>query len=284
MSLPKRIINISVQLKDGTLVFIDSVFRISFSIKKTGTSDKNTCTLQIYNLSKETRNVLNIPGSLLTVNAGYDNAETIFVGNIYYTTSKKSYPDIIFVIEAKDGEDALELTRDSVSFKEGVSIKQILKAVQNKFKIALKTDIKKLIFDNKSYGSGFCFTGKLKGLLDTICKDANLQWSVQNNQLKFYNNRSLDYTTTIYINQDTGMINSPERIKISKGEKTDKVEIDGICIVSLLQPKAEPGGVIEVSSEEIGEKKQFKIDTVEHSGDNFDGDFQSTIEAVEIVK
>lgn len=284
MTLPKRIINVSIHKKDGTLIYINSNFRISFTIKKTGTSDKNTCQLQIYNLSTETRNQLNEVNALVTIGAGYDESETIFVGNVYYTDVKKNYPDIIFVMELKDGDDPLEFTRDSISFKEGISIKQIISSIQNKFKIAIKTDIKELIFDNKTYNSGLCFTGKLKNLLDSICKDAGLNWSVQNNQLKFYNDKSLDYSINIIINKDTGMIGSPEHIKITKGEKTDKTEIDGWRVISLLQPKAEPGGIITLSSEEVGNSKQFKIDTIEHTADNFDNDFQTTIEAVAIVK
>src|SRR4030065_2432693 len=102
MLLPKRIIRVTVQKKDNTLITVENDFRISFNIKKTYTSDKNTCQLTIYNLSNETRNKLNEIGALVTVYAGYNEPEIIFVGDIYYTSTKKSFPDIQFIIEIKD--------------------------------------------------------------------------------------------------------------------------------------------------------------------------------------
>lgn len=283
MPLFNRIIEASLEKDNLELIKITD-FHISFSIKKVSSTDPNTCTLKIYNLKNDTRNRLNELGALLTVNAGYQQwggPEIIFIGNLSYIMSEKLYPNTVVTLEGKDGEEALNLTRDSISFKEGVSTRQILDSVIKKFGIGLKTKLDLINFINKKYNQGFAFIGQLKDLLDKITKDTNLEWSVQNNELKFYNSSGVDLSTAIVINKNTGMIGSPQRIKIKKGKRTKKVEIDGWKVESLLHPKAEPGGIINLSSEEVGDSKQFKIDTVEHIGDNFEGNFKTIMEVIE---
>lgn len=283
MPLYKRLIEASVE-KNNLLLITVKGFRMSFTIKKVASTDPNTCQLTIYNLSGDTRNKLNETGSILTVLAGYDKgegAEIIFVGNVNLVSTSRDYPDTQTIIEARDGEEALTFTRDSISFKEGVSIKQILKSVIEKFKIGIKTNLDLLSFTDKHYNQGFCFTGQLRSLLDKLTKDAGLTWSIQNNELKLYGNTSTDQSVAVLLNSQTGLLGSPKRIKLQKGKKTQKVDIDGWKLKSLIQPKAEPGGIVVVSSEEIGSNKRFKIDSVEHNGDNWEGDFQTVMEVIE---
>lgn len=283
MPLFNRIIEASLEKDNLELIKITD-FRMSFSIKKVPSTDPNTCTLNIFGLKNDTRNRLNEMKALLTVSAGYkqwEGPQIIFIGNLSYIMSEKPYPNTIITLEAKDGEDALNTVRVSVSFKEGVSTHQILDSIIKKFGLGLKTKLNLINFTNKIYNQGFAFIGQLKGLLDKITKDANLEWSIQNNELKFYNSRGVDLSTAIVINKDTGMIGSPQRIKIKKGKRTADAEINGWKVESLLHPKAEPGGVINLSSEEVGDSKQFKIDTVEHTGDNFEGDFKTIMEVIE---
>ena len=117
MPLYKRLIEASVE-KNNLLLITIKGFRMSFTIKKVASTDPNTCQLTIYNLSRDTRNKLNETGSILTVLAGYDKgegAEIIFVGNVNLVSTSRDYPDTQTIIEARDGEEALTFTRDSIS-------------------------------------------------------------------------------------------------------------------------------------------------------------------------
>jgi len=260
-------------------------FRMSFDIKKTSSTDPNTCTFTAYNLSNNTAQKLNDDKGLLTIKAGYEkanNIETIFIGNVSLTKIIKDSTETIVTIEARDGELPLLITRDAISFKEGVTVKQILKSIIKKFGIAIKTNIEEVNFINKNYSSGFAYMGELKGLLDKLAKDAGLSWSIQNNELKIYNKNSTDKSTQIIVNQNTGLIGAPEKIKFKKTNVTNEIEINGYIVNFLLQPKAEPGGSMLLSSQSVGDNKEFRIETVAHVGDNFDGDFKTTAEVTEI--
>lgn len=286
LRLFKRFITVTLQKKNQELISI-SGFKISFTIEKVSSSDPNTCSVSIYNLTKDTRNKLNEEKALLTVKAGYEsenNQEVIFVGDVNLVKNKVDNSDIITTIEARDGDEPLLTTRDSISFKEGVSVKQILKSIIGKFKIGVKTNLDLTNFANKTYQNGFSFMGELRGLLDKIATDSGLTWSVQNNELKFYGDTAVDKSLQIIINKETGLIGIPERIKFKKTKETTEKEVSGWSVVTLLQPKAEPGGWALISSNEIGENKEFKIEKVSHTADNFEGDFLTTLEVTEIGK
>lgn len=265
--------------------YINNDFHMLFTCKKTSSSDPNTCKAVIYNINNTTRSNINEPNSSLIVNAGYEQGEgleLVFIGNIVSVSTARQGSDNITTIDARDGDEPLTLTRDSFSFREGVSVKQLIKSVINKFKIAVKSNVDLVEFTDKQYTNGFAFLGQLRTLLDTLTDEVGLSWSIQNNELKIYNDKIGDLLPAIVLNKDTGLIGIPERIKITKGKQTEKVEIDGWKLTSLLQPSAEPGSIVVVSSVEIGNEKQFKIETVEHAGDNFEGDFQTRLEVVEI--
>ena len=284
MPLFNRVIRALVE-KDNNLLITLENFKMSFNVKKTSEStEPNTCSFNIHNLSEDTRNKLNEEDALLTLEAGYTGWEglrVIFVGDITYTSSPFSPPDRVTSIEAGDGEKALTFTRDSLSFKRGSSIKQILNTIIKKFPIGIKTKLNLISFKDKVLNNGFSFNGTLKKALDILTPDVGLQWSIQNNELKFYNEDGVDLSSAIVINSDTGMIQSPERVKIEKGKKKAKKNIDGWKVTSLLNPYAEPGGLISLSSKEVGDNKLFKIGSVEHVGDNFESTFVTTMEVEE---
>lgn len=277
--LYNRVIEATIQ-KDNSELITFRDFHMAFDIKKVSSTDPNTCVFKIYNLSNTTFWTPDLKLKLI-VKAGYiqgSGLEVIFIGDVDLVSTKREFPDKITTIEARDGELPLLTTRDSVSFGEGVSVKQILKSIISKFKVAVKGKIDEL--PDKKYANGFSFTGQLKELLEKLSKDTGFSWSFQNDELKFYKDTATD-GSTIVINTETGLIGSPERIKIQSGKKTEKIEINGWKVASLLQPKAEPGGGILLSSEEVGDNKEFKIYSASHIGDNFEGDFQTTIEAVD---
>jgi hypothetical protein len=281
LPLYNRKIIATVEKENAILATLED-FRMSFDIRKTSVStEPNTGSLSIYNLSDPTISQLNELGALLTVKAGYEDwegPEVVFIGDTTYITTKATAPNRITRLEAGDGEQALTFTRDSLSFKKGATIRQILNNVVKKFSIGVKTKLDLIDFRDKVLNTGFSFSGQLKNVLDILTNDVDLQWSVQNNELKIYNKDGTDQTQAIVINENTGMIGSPERIKIQKMVKDDEIEIDGWAVTTLLHSKAEPGGIISLSSREVGENKQFKIHTSSHRGDNFEGDFVTSIE------
>ena len=262
-----------------------SGFRISFSVKKTKDSDSNNATVEISNLSENSRNFIKEIDHLLILKAGYSEGageEILFVGNIKLINHTIKPPEILTKLEIGDGEKLLRESKLSLSYKEGFSIRQILNDIVRKMNVPNKVNLSLVDFEDKEFTNGYTFVGQTKRALDTLCSSANLEWSIQNNELKVQAKKDGDFTRAINLTPTTGLLGSPERLTDISASSSKKEVVPGWRFNCLLQPKAEPGGVIVASSREIEEDSHFKIHTVEHKGDTHGGDWQTIIEAVEL--
>lgn len=244
-------------------------FRFTFDITKTETSDKNKCAVTISNLTRETQNKIKIEdGNLLIVNAGYQSIQgerVAFLGDITDVSHDNTGPDVMTTIKAEDGRFALR-KRSTFSFAEGSNMKQVIEKVIKEFDIPTQTV---LGLDPLSavFQQGLSFIGPNKNLMDKLTSEANLSWSVQNNELKVYPKGSVDSQTAIIkLSPNTGLIGSPKRVRVRDKEDSDK-NFDGWDIECLLQPQLEPGGRIALYSADIAEGAQFGVVEVKHTGD-----------------
>lgn len=259
--------------------------KTSFRIQKAESSDPNSCDLTIYNLNPDSRSRINIEKAVVFVYAGYvddTGDELIFTGDVNNMSTTLQRPNVVTKITAKDGETKLSETKLTVSFKEGVSVAQVIQKAFDKLNLPLKSSailapLKKIKFNN-----GSAFMGTAKKLLDVVFAGVGMSWSIQNGEIKFYNSDETDNSFAVELTTKTGLIGSPERIKIKKSKRDSSPEVDGWRFKSLLIPKIEPGGVVVVTSKEIPIRSQFKALNVEHNGDSLEGEFVTTIEAIQI--
>lgn len=258
-------------------------FKMNFQIRKTDSADPNTCTLKIWNLNVSTRNRISKLDDFGFLSAGYRDAksvETIFVGNITNISETYEPPYIITTISMADGEKVLSKKRVSVSYSKGSQALNILKDLIEKTGLPLKTPLEKLGL-NRIYNTGFAHVGSVVTAIRKVSEYSGLDWSVQNGEFKFTLADKSDNSRVIVIDSDTGMLGSPQKIKIKDNRRKSKIQLDGWKVVSFLQPKAEPQGRIELSSFVTGSTKLYKIINIEHSGDNFVSDFQTTFTVIE---
>jgi hypothetical protein len=259
--------------------------KMNFSINKTESSDPNTCRLSIFNMNEDSRNKINIKDSKLYLSAGYlqdTGEEIIFIGNLTNLNTVYGESNVVTTVEAADGELEINEPKISVSFKQGASAKQMLDKVLEKIPLPVKIkDSVKSIFEKKKFSNGQAFMGAAKFLLNTLTKDLDVTWSVQNNEIKMYENNS-GITTAIELTIESGLVGSPTRIKIKPGTKGKKKEVDGWRVTSLLMPLIEPGSIIQLQSREIKPAAQFKVLKIDHSGDSFEGKFESISEVIQL--
>lgn len=278
----KFAIEIGQEQKDVALRLSD--FRISFKVSKTVTPDTNKATIEIYNLNHSTRNSIE-KTYIAMIKAGYAEAEgeqLLFVGDISLVNHTIQRPEVITTLECNDGERILKNTKLSLSYAEGFTISKILKDISSKLDIPNKVKIEIDARKDIEFTTGFSYVGQIRPLLDALCRSAGLEWSFQNEELKIQSEDTGDLTRAISISPDTGLINSPERLNdITTGRKKTEA-IPGWKFVSLLQPKAEPGGIVVVNSRELPTNSAFKIYSVEHKGDNYGSDATTEIIAQDV--
>lgn len=258
--------------------------QISFKVENTGDSAPNKIEIEIYNLTKESRDYVKQKDLVLIFKAGYDeNFGQLFAG---YTTfihstkgqerqddrikrgfeqQKKEDADWISNINASDGIKALKhfvvlSLADEKLTQLSVINKVIDKLNQDGIKISKGTF--KGIKDVRING-GYTTSAPFKMVMDKICKPQGLQWHIDKNSVLniFPKNKSMS-EEVIRLNSSSGLIGSPE--------PTEK----GYKFTLLLRHDVQPGTQIYVESDEL--TGLFLVANVTHSGD-FNGSAWYTV-------
>lgn len=257
----------------GTWSF--SEFRTIFDIKMDETKTANTCEVSIFGLSENRTDFIMSTGKKINLYVGYEDEseELLYSGDIKQTSIDITKPERILKIYSGTGIDIMKTSKISISYKPGTSIKEVLTNVSKVFNIPTIQNIGNSI--SNIFKNGFSFNGYASDVMDKLTKAIGLKWNIQNDTLQIYSDNVLN---KININQNTGMIGSPTKIKIKIGN----IEYDGWEVISLCQPKAIPGSLVTLTSKIVGDDCEFKIITSSHSGDNFEGNMQTKMQIIEV--
>ena len=270
--------------EQGTTGFKIDGLRINFDILKTDVSESNKSTIKIYNLAKNTRNSIRELDDTVILRAGYlggRGEEVLFIGDITFINHQLSGTEWISTLACGDGIKQLRTSKTNRSYAGGVKANKIISDVLSDLDLPQKLKSGLLSISDRVFNSGYSFTGQSKAALDELTKAVGLVWSVQNGEIKIQVTGDSDKSTAIVLNPNTGLIGSPERLRDTDTKSSTDAAKPGWKIVSLLQPKLEPGGIVSVTSDEIPENSQFIIKQVQHTGDSETGVFQSICTVVE---
>ena len=258
-----RVVRLTIVPKIGLPKVIDGL-KISFEVEKTNESNPNTANINAYNLSAQTRSLLESTGTRIILEAGYKKTvAVIFKGNVTKVKHNIEGVDTITEIEGGDGDNAFRNMRIDRGFPPGATTKSVIDAIANEMKLPVGAKITQSL--KKIYANGLTLSGYCRDQLDDICETNDLEWSIQDESLQIVPKTGFVQDTMILINSKTGMVGSPS--------KTDK----GIEFKSLLQPRLNPGRRVKIESRMIN--GIFKLRKVEHKGDSRDGEFLSICEA-----
>lgn len=265
-----------------------SDLRITFNVQKTDGKDPNKAKIQIYNMSSKSRNLIKRSeedfADLVYLSAGYRNGaslENVFIGNISSINNRVEPPNIVTEIDALDGAKEILERKVSISFGAGTKASIVLNKVLSAFSIG--SDVSNLASSSISYANGFSFAGPADSALDKVAKFMGLDWSIQNNAIKFVEADKSDGSRIVSLNSSTGLIGSPQRLQgvTRKAKGKSASTRPGWKIKALMQPKIVPSGQIQIESNEIPQNSIFTVSTVTHSGDTFGTDWTSVIEVRE---
>ena len=290
--LYNRTASITIGLEGGTGREIKSL-RMAFSIEKGATKSPNTCTAKIWNLSTETRSLVEVIGNVLILKAGYVEdvgAVTIFTGNVSRSLTIREGPDWITELELEDGLFEFRDTKVSISFSPGATVLQVLNDVSSRFTLPVRAFPAGI--NNRQYVNGFAFVGRVRDSMDKVCEFADLEWSIQNRAVQVIKKGGIYQQQALVLSSDTGMIESPQHesktmtekaaakegitanqpgVRITtrrdkEGTQQEVLQVLGYTVKSLLQPKLEPGGYVQLKT--VGVKDEFfRIEKLTHTGD-----------------
>lgn len=274
MPLFDRIIDVQV----GGKLFPNNL-RITFDIVKTNQSVCNSASITIYNLSEDSRNQIRELDDDIVLSAGYreyGGTKLVFKGNILRVNHTYNLPDIMTKIEGGDGIKALRDQRQSVSFEENTSVKDVL----NKVSSNLGLTVRELPEDvSGEYTQGFSHAGSVKEGLDKVCQRIGAIWSVQDNELQITKDNSASVHAPVKISRIDGLLEKLERLGDARQFFVDSEAAlnSGYRFRTLLNPDIQPGRKLT-----LGDQGTFRVERVQHQGDNFENDFISIVEVKEL--
>jgi hypothetical protein len=289
-----RVIHVEVGLPNSSSALGVSDLRVHFEVKKTRAVMKNTAKIEIYNLAEKSRNFLeNYKGMKVILKAGYKdqiaknpNSDLLYIGDILRVYHQKKPPNVITTIESITGQKQL-LTKMSISYSPKTMFLQILKHSIDQVGMTLH-EASNLSTATQSYSNGFSFNGTFKDLLDKINDFAKTEWSCQNEKIKVIPKRGSDLMDFISVSPESGMLDSPVKMASvdpmipTMGQVIGNIDIlPGWRVRTLLLPMIEPGNKLTISSFSIPPGKIFSTTVVEHRGDNYANDWDTTIECYE---
>lgn len=251
--------------KDGTGIEISDL-RITFEVKKTSGDKPNTAKIEIYNLNPDNTTRVIEEWQEIQLIAGYKGAERlIFNGQIRTAIPKISGPDRILTIESGDGDREVLRGFINKTIEKGCSANDVIDECQKSM-----FDITTAHRDNidKTYQRGRVLSGRASDILTSQCNADDAQWSIQNGELLVLQGGNVLPNAVWLINQETGMLGSPEPTTI------------GVRVKTLLNPAYLIGGVAKIESLIFG--GGVRIETIHHSGDTHGADWSSEIEGLSV--
>ena len=244
--MPKfsRVASLMIYGKGRSVIVVEGL-RINFKVVKTKDEALNTAKIEVYNLSKETRESFSALNSKVLLKVGYNNEDVsdVFRGDIVRVYTIKKPPEVITVIDALDGRKET-VTKISVGYPPGTTSKSILQDLSE----LVGFEGSDISSENKTYKNGFSFSGLTKDILTKVAKFMGADWSVQNGHLKCVSQGQSDKKRINVLSAETGLLDSPVKIGSIDPTKNSKA-VDGWKIRCLLLPSLEPGNRVVIKSE-----------------------------------
>lgn len=248
--------------------------RASFEITNTIKPEPNVAKVTLWNLSPESRAAVQTSRVPTLVEAGYvDNIQQVFKGYLRHAISVNKGVDWTTTMTSGDGEIAWREARVAESFTKGTKIEDVLKALLNK--LGPTVDVKNaltLVAKGKfregltEFTKGTVLQGKTVEELDKLIKSSNLEWFIQDGEVKIIEKAGILSDPAIRLTQNTGLIGSPE------------IGEDGsVKITALLQSGFKVARSLSLDSDTA--KGDFRIEAVTHTGDLWETEWYSKIEA-----
>jgi len=278
-----RSASVNITAKGGALIPITRL-RIVGTINKTDNKDPNTSTIKIYNMTENLSNIIRATGDIIQVNAGYldgDGEELILLGTIKSVDTFPDRPEVVTTIKILDGKSALDNAKVTINQTGGTGAKSILNKILATFDIG--NNLKTISFSDINYQNGFAFAGMSKSALTKVTKFLKLNWSIQNNEINLVPFDSNNGVLGVSISPRTGLIGSPQKIDSTTRKDAGKSDVStiGWKFDTLLSPKINPQGQLELTSKEIPKENIFTVTSVNHSFDTHGRDWISSVEVKE---
>lgn len=246
--------------------------RLKFVIQKTLKPEPNQVTLEVWNLSPDTRKQIQTKYIPVQLEAGYESGtQIILFGDLRRVDHFRAGPDWVSRIRGGDGEKAARGARVQHSFRPGAKIADVGKVLVDSMKIPAGNVLQKLRKGDVSgalqeFSTGATLTGPAYEKLVGLFANMGYDLSIQDGQMQALAKDEIVELPFVLLSPETGLLGSPEA-----GEK-------GIIKVrSLLNGELFPGRGVTLQSRDYA-GLNYRVEKVTHAGDTHAGDWISELE------
>lgn len=240
--------------------------RVTFSIKKTLSSEPNTAEISVYNLNNSNRNLITSKQyHFLELSVCYkeDVLRLIFCGDILTVENKLTGQDIITTMRCGDGHRAYTEKTIIKTMQKGQKDSDFLNEAVSSFGVQ-KGEIN--LPNDRILPRGKVMMCDTREVMHKIAINNNADWSIQDDQLVVIpKNKALANSEGWVISKTTGMIGSPKKSN------------EGLEITTLCNPHYRIGSLVRVDSVLTEYNGDYKIKSIEHNGDLYGTNWHSKL-------
>jgi hypothetical protein len=289
----KRTIEVVVQDKNGVPLLTVTQLHVTFKAKLTIKGTEQSCEVTIDNLGKDSRDKLVDAvnsGMKILLKAGYETPGPIQIyrGAITGMTHSHQPPEWKTEIKSENDLEGLELCADkgdnkALSFEadtdKGSMLKQILEKAQGMFKLLADQSVMYTVLSHlqdKKVGKGATVAGSLPSVLDSFKSDG-VGWFMEGGDtiVPFVYGKT---TGDIEITADR--IATPEKFNETDKIGDQTVRIIGWRLRTLLWPEVKLLNKVTVRDSITMAKMSCIVPIeIEHTGDTFDGSWETQVKA-----
>lgn len=244
--------------------------RIVFKITKSIQPEPNTADIEVWNLSKESRSL--VDGAKLPVRllVGY-GTELFFLfgGDVLHAASQKQGVDWVTKLHLQDGGKKYRGARINVSLAPGTALGDAMQIAASAIGVPtgnLATHLTNIRGGLEKFSKGLVLSGKAEEQFDKLAQLGGYEWSIQDGQLQVLGPDELAPGQAVSLSANSGLVGTPE-----VGDK-------GLLKArALLQPGLTPGRLVVMESQSV--QGPYRIQKVSYSGDSGGQDWYADIEA-----
>ncbi|RLB65478.1 MAG: hypothetical protein DRH08_07945 [Deltaproteobacteria bacterium] len=244
MSYDRRV-QVAISSKTDTIVF-DERLNITAVIQRSLEDNApDSCEVNIYNLSKDTRDFIGSVATTISVRLGYaDYSGVVFTGDIMNVNHKHQGPEWITYIDCGDKAKILQVANMNKTYVKGTKLLDQLGDVAKAFDSDLE------LLGDVTYADGVLSRGKTYSLdakthMQQIANQYGLDWAIQNGKLVIVKKKQHSNNAPFLLDYTTGLLNSPQT---DYDDKTKTIRLKAVC---LLNPRLIPGDKLVVHSQAL---------------------------------
>lgn len=259
----------------------ETPLHIAFSIEKSDSSSLNNGKVQLWNLAKASRDVLDQKDCMVILSAGYGRSVALILqGNITSSTTTLDGNDLMTELEVVDGRASVRDTYVSLSYVGKVNEQTIYNDLANRMGMTVVYS-EGIVFTD--IPNGFSYVGKAVNCLSQMTKNNGKSYSIQNGVLQIFTIGQAAGIKGYILSADTGLIEIPSRIIISDSEKTsdgNTVSQSGWEVKYFLNGAIGVNDIVQVESSTV--RGYFRVHKISIDGDNLEGDWICTAQLLEV--